>query len=163
MLPASWLYDELGSALLSAHLVRDLMRLCFLMEKQYAPYPKWFGTAFARLDCAAEMSPLLHRALRAETWPERETALMAAYEVVAAMHNALNITEPLPTQVHTLHNRPFKVVWADFPGALCAQIQDPAVKRIAEQGLLGSIEQFSDSTALLLGTRWRRPLRCLFE
>ena len=133
------------------------------MEKQYAPYRKWFGTAFSQLNCAAEMSPLLYRALRAETWPEREAALMAAYEVAAAMHNALNITEPLTTQVHTLHKRPFKVVWADFPGALRAQIKDPEVKRIAERGLIGGIEQFSDSTDLILSTRWRKPLRHLCE
>ena len=44
--------DEIGSALIGARLVRDVMRLCFLMEKVYAPYPKWFGTAFKQLDCA---------------------------------------------------------------------------------------------------------------
>src|SRR3972149_1449254 len=38
--------DELGSRLVAARLVRDLMRLCFLMERQYAPYIKWLGTAF---------------------------------------------------------------------------------------------------------------------
>src|SRR5262249_4453989 len=32
--------DEIGSALIASRLVRDIMRLCFLMEKQYAPYPK---------------------------------------------------------------------------------------------------------------------------
>jgi hypothetical protein len=37
--------DELGSALIGSRLVSDLMRLCFLMERQYAPYSKWFGTA----------------------------------------------------------------------------------------------------------------------
>ena len=30
--------DELGSALIAARLVRDLMHLCFLMERRYAPY-----------------------------------------------------------------------------------------------------------------------------
>ena len=44
--------DELGSALIGSRLVRDIMSLCFLMEKRYAPYAKWFGTAFLRLECA---------------------------------------------------------------------------------------------------------------
>ena len=35
--------DELGSSLIGSQLVSDLMRLCFLMERQYAPYSKWFG------------------------------------------------------------------------------------------------------------------------
>ena len=41
--------DELGSAVLGARLVESAMRLAFLMERTYAPYVKWFGTAFARL------------------------------------------------------------------------------------------------------------------
>ena len=49
------------------------------------------------------------------------------------MHNALQITEPVPTEVHQMWNRPFKVIWGDFPGALSAQIKDPAMKRIAER------------------------------
>jgi Domain of unknown function (DUF4037) len=60
--------DDLGSALTAAMLVRDLMRLCFLMERRYAPYSKWFGTAFSRLDAAAQVGPRLRRALLAETW-----------------------------------------------------------------------------------------------
>ncbi len=44
--------DELGSRVIAARLIRDLMMLCFLIERVYAPYPKWFGTGFARLACA---------------------------------------------------------------------------------------------------------------
>lgn len=47
--------DEIGSALIASRLVRDIMRLCFLMERSYSPYPKWFGTAFRRLACAGEI------------------------------------------------------------------------------------------------------------
>ena len=42
--------DELGSAVIGGRLTRDLMVLGFLLERRYAPYPKWFGTAFERLD-----------------------------------------------------------------------------------------------------------------
>jgi hypothetical protein len=136
--------DELGSALIGSRLVLDLMRLCFLMERQYAPYSKWFGTAFSQLTCAAELSPILWKALQAETWPERENALMAAYEVLAAMHNALHLTEPVSTEVHQMWDRPFKVVWGDFPGALQAQIQDPAVKSIADRWRNGPVDQLRD-------------------
>ncbi len=38
--------DELGSRVLAGRQVRELMHLCFLIERQYAPYSKWFGTAF---------------------------------------------------------------------------------------------------------------------
>jgi hypothetical protein len=136
--------DELGSTLIGSQLIHDLMQLCFLMEKQYAPYSKWFATAFSRLDCATELSPTLWSAVRAETWPARESALMAAYEQLAAMHNALKITPPVRPEVHQMWDRPFKVIWGDFPDLLRARIQDPGVKRIAEQWPTGGIAQVRD-------------------
>ena len=51
--------DELGSRVIAARLVRDAMRMAFLIERRYAPYPKWFGSGFARLPCAAELAPIL--------------------------------------------------------------------------------------------------------
>ena len=60
--------DEVGSAVIAARLVRDLMRLCLLMEQQYAPYAKWFGSAFARLDCAKGLTPIFARVLRSTGW-----------------------------------------------------------------------------------------------
>jgi hypothetical protein len=35
--------DEVGSALIGARLVRDIMRLAFIMERTYAPCAKWFA------------------------------------------------------------------------------------------------------------------------
>ncbi len=51
--------DEIGAAVVAARLVREIMRLCFLMEQQYAPYSKWLGTAFARLSCGPALGPTL--------------------------------------------------------------------------------------------------------
>ena len=152
--------DELGSALIGSRLVSDMIRLCFLMERQYAPYSKWFGTAFSRLKCGPELSPTLWSVVRAETWPEREDSLLAAYEKLAAMHNALRLTEPVSTEVEQLWNRPFKVAWADFPGLLQAEIQDPAVLSIAERWPTGPVDQFRD---LLWPATNRRLLLRLFD
>jgi hypothetical protein len=60
--------DELGSAVIAAALVRDLMRLCFLIERRYAPYAKWFGTAFAELTCASRLVPQFKEVLAARSW-----------------------------------------------------------------------------------------------
>jgi hypothetical protein len=157
---AGFVGDELGSALIASRLVHDLMRLCFLMERQYAPYSKWFGTAFARLACGAELSPILRTVLQAETWQEREEALMAAYALVAAMHNALEITPPVSTEVLQMWDRPFKVLWGDFPGALSARIEDPAVKHLAERWPSGNIDQVRD---VLWNPRSRSQLLRLFD
>lgn len=157
--------DEIGSAIIGSRLVRDLMRLCFLMERQYAPYQKWFGKAFSRLRCADDLAPILRRVLLAQAWQEREKSLAAAYEYVAAMHNRLGITEPLPANVSRFFGRPFLVIHlgGSFADAIRASITDPVVKRIAGRKLIGSIDQFSDSTDILSDPQWRATLKRLYE
>jgi hypothetical protein len=114
------------------------------MERQYAPYSKWFGTAFSRLPCGAELIPILRQVLHAGNWQDREAALTTAYEAIAARHNALEITPPVALDVEQLWDRPFKVSWGDFPTALLAQIQDPAVKEIAKRWPVGFIDQLRE-------------------
>ncbi|MFN8659668.1 MAG: DUF4037 domain-containing protein [Candidatus Obscuribacterales bacterium] len=160
---AGYVGDEIGSALIAARLVRDLMRLCFLMERRYAPYPKWFGTAFARLAAAADLQPHLRRTLAAGDWQEREQHLCAAYTVVAARHNALGITEALPAETKTFHDRPFKVIsMGEFSEAIKRQIKDETVKAIAARRLYGGIDQLSDSTDIVEGSGVRTTLRELY-
>jgi hypothetical protein len=157
---AGFVGDELGSALIAAQLVRDLMHLCFLMERQYAPYSKWYGTAFSRLECASAVAPILQSVMRAETWPERQEALAGAYHSMAEMHNALEITPPVPIEVLKMWDRPFPVPWGDFPGTLTAQIHDPAVQRIAGQYPTGGADHVRE---ILWNPRWRSRLLRLFD
>ncbi len=153
--------DDLGSQVIAARLVRDLMRLCFLMERQYAPYPKWFGTAFSKLACGERLTPIFRGVMLAESWREREQSLSQAYEAVAEMHNALGITGALPAKVSNFWGRPFKVIHAEqFADAIKAQIQDADVKRIPVD--IGSIDQFSDSTDLIEHTELRGRLKVLY-
>lgn len=153
--------DELGSAIIASRLVRDLMRLCFLMDRQYAPYPKWFGSGFARLPIAAELAPLLRQALHAATWKKRQQALAPAYEIVAARHNELGLTAPLEPAVSYFFDRPFLIIdAARFARALAERITDPVVKEITRRLPVGSVDQFSDSTELL---NHARALRLFFE
>ena len=146
--------DELGSSLIGSRLVGDLMRLAFLMERQYAPYSKWFGTAFSRLASGPELKPILWSVGRAAAWQDREAALMTAYERLAAMHNALGLTTPVTTQVVQMWDRPFKVAWADIPDLLLPLIQDPAVVSIAQRWPVGPVDQFRE----LIWTPENRPL-----
>jgi hypothetical protein len=130
----------------------------------YAPYPKWFGTAFAQLECAATFRPSLQAALTTATWPQRETHLVVAYEKLAVMHNALGLTDPRPEKARQFWGRPFRVIaMHGFSDALLAQISDPAVKQIAESPPIGSIDLFSDNTDLLANPHhWRAILRQLY-
>ena len=140
--------DELGSRLVAARLVRDLMRLCFLMERQYAPYIKWLGTAFQDLECAGRLTPILTRILAAGTWEERQEYLVRAYECAAGLHNALGITAAQDPKVRPFYGRPFLVSAADrFVTAIRAAIADPEILALPEH--LGAFEQFIDSTDAL--------------
>jgi hypothetical protein len=140
--------DELGSRLVAGRLIRELMRLCFLMERQYAPYIKWFGTAFAQLRCADHLTPIFMDVLSTTAWPEREKHLTVAYEFVAKMHNDLGITEPLPTRVSQFHKRPFLIIHADhFADAIRTAITSEEVR--AWPANLGSVDQFVDATDVL--------------
>ena len=153
--------DDLGSAVIAARLVRDLMRLCLLMERQYAPYPKWFGTAFARLNCATALTPILHGVLRAATWQEREKHLSAAYEIGAAMHNDLGITAPVPARVSRFWGRPFWVIHGDkIARVIWDVIQDQEVKRLPFG--LGKVDQYVDSTDILSDPGRCRRLGALY-
>ncbi len=155
--------DELGSAIIAGRLARDVVLLCFLMERRYAPYAKWFGTAFMRLEAGPALAPILRRALAAETWQARGEHLAAAYEFVAAKHNALGITEPLPAQAHPFWGRPFPVIGGErFAKAILARITDPEVQRLAERAPVGGIDQISDNTDILENTP-RAVTRRLFE
>ncbi|HEY9717724.1 MAG TPA: DUF4037 domain-containing protein [Trichormus sp.] len=155
--------DEIGSAIIASRLVRDMMRLCFLMEKRYAPYPKWFGTAFRQLGCAAVLEPIFRRVLAATTWNDRQTHLALAYEHIATKHNQLAITAPLPTTAQQFHDRPFIVIsMGAFSQAICAKLTDPALTRLRAKPLIGSPDQFSDSTDLLSSPIWRPALRGLY-
>jgi hypothetical protein len=143
--------DELGSAIIGSRLIRDVIRQCFLLERQYAPYAKWLGTAFMRLRSAPEMAPLLQQAQQATTWREREAALARAYELLAHLQNALGVANPvLPETVSHFYDRPYLVIHgARFAEALRQQIRDPEVQRLASRHLIGNIDQWNDNVGLL--------------
>jgi hypothetical protein len=157
--------DELGARINTARLVRDVMKLCFLIEGRYAPYSKWLGTAFSRLNCAHELEPLLRAAVAAPTWQSREQHLCAAFEVVARMHNAMGLFATLDTGTMSFHERPYRVLGAErFAKAVSDEIRDDSLRKIyATVGPIGSIDQFADSTDLLMRSDLRNRLRVLFE
>jgi hypothetical protein len=140
--------DELGSRIIAAQIIQDIMCLCFLMERRYYPYSKWFGSAFAQLESSRELLPILLEVTRAESWQVRQDHLCAAYELVAAMHNSLGITERLPDKVSQFHKRPFMVIHADeYAEAIKRQIKDERVLALPEN--LGAFDQFINSTDAL--------------
>jgi hypothetical protein len=155
---AGYVGDELGSSLIASEIVSGLMRLSFLIERRYAPYSKWFGTAFSELPIADRLVPPLDRALHAHTWREREEALGRGYEIVAGAFNDLGIVPRLALEPVRMWERPFAVPWADFPGALDGSIRDPQVRDLLERWPTGGIDQVRD---ILWSPRCRTRVRDL--
>ncbi len=154
--------DELGSRILAARLIHSIMDLCFLMERQYAPYSKWFGMAFAELRCAADLAPVLQAALDAQSWQEREGHLSRAYEYLAQMHNALEITEPVPTEIEPFFDRPYLVPGKCNPGgAIYEKITDEEVKRLPR--FVGSVDQLTNVVCVRDWPERRAGLVALYE
>jgi hypothetical protein len=161
---AGFVGDENGSSIIGSRLVRDIMRLAFLMEKEYPPYPKWFGKVFMQLQVAPRLAPILASALHSPSWEEREGALCRAYEIIANIHNSLGITEPLSPEVSQFFGRPFRVIRGErFARAILERIKDPTVIPLTERSLIGSIDIVSDNTDLLEDASLRASIRALYE
>jgi hypothetical protein len=142
--------DALGSSVVAARLTRDVMRLCFLLERAYAPYSKWFGTAFSKLDAAPEVSPLLESG-----------DLVGAYEAVARRHNALELTEAVEPTRRPFYGRPFDVIGGErFVAACLDRVEDPWLRSLPP---IGSIDQWCDSTDILAKPTVLTRLAAVYE
>lgn len=143
--------DNFGSRLIAATLVRDAMRLAFLIGRRYAPYAKWFGTAFRALPLAASLADVLDEVLRAGRWREREAALVSAFEMLGHATNDLGLASLVDPSRRRFHDRPYWVIEAHrFRVSLDHRITDPAVRETIDRiGWVGAVDQFSDSVDLL--------------
>ena len=153
--------DELGSRIVAARLVRDVVRMCLLQERRYAPYSKWLGSAFRRLEAFDALGEDLLKVLETTAHETREAALVDVMGTVAARHNALGITEPVDESVRLFHDRPFRVLGSGrFVDACLERVSDPRLRSLP---LTGAIDQFVDSTDVLSKPRVFPHATSLFD
>ena len=140
--------DEVGSALVTSRLVRDIMRLLLLMERRYPPYSKWLGSALGRSVSGNAVLPALAAAISAPAWPNRERSLCLALEAAARLHNDLGVTQPVDPNVRpTYYERPFRVLDSGrFVRALRDAIADNYLRALPP---IGAIDQLVDNTDAL--------------
>ncbi|KQU93402.1 DUF4037 domain-containing protein [Devosia sp. Root105] len=147
--------DALGSRVIGSRLVEHLMRIAFLVERRYAPYPKWFGTAFARLDSATVLLPLLAEALEAADWQQREAAIARAAEHLAQLQLEHGIPGAVPPRIASYFTRPFQVINADAIAAgLRGAIADPMLRQLP----VGGIDQLTGMVPILTAPEQARRL-----
>lgn len=154
--------DELGSHLIASRMVQKLMKLCFLMERQYAPYSKWFGLAFAKLSCARQLTPIFKSVVEALSWEQREKHLSKAYEIIAQMHNKLSLTKHIEPRVSSYYGRPYLVIHANrFAVAITDAIGDREVRELPAS--IGAVDQFVADVDLLVQTQLGNSLKAIFK
>jgi hypothetical protein len=160
--------DPRGSALVAAALVRLIMQLSFLQERRYWPYAKWFGTAFSRLDVAAELGPLLDEMLSSRDYRTREDAVVHALQFAAHRHNTLGLTPPVDTSTgHFRVNindavRPYRVLNAGrFVEACRAAIENESLRALVPVGALDQLTHADD--AMVNFTSWPAELARVYQ
>jgi len=152
--------DHSGAAVTAARLARDIMRLALLLDRRYAPYQKWLGTAFERGRHDDRLPEHVRSALHARGAPAREAALARAYEDLARRHNRARLTPPLDPSVRDYHSRPARVLMADrFTSALLDTVTDTTLLTLP---LIGGVDQVVDSADVLEVPREYRRLGALY-
>jgi hypothetical protein len=102
--------DELGSKIESSRLVRYIMRLAYLLEKNYISYEKWFGTAFSKLKLSKRLKPLLLSILEEKDWKKRDKLLCDAYMLLVEEQNKLKITPTIVIKPKPFFSRNMLVI-----------------------------------------------------
>ena len=105
--------DDLGSRLCCARIGEGLIRLCFLYCKVYAPYSKWFGTAFRQLPVWESIPKAIETALSTGDMLEREHAIALAQKLVCDFQDRLGLMEPVKAELQPYFGRDIQVIFAD--------------------------------------------------
>lgn len=140
--------DEIGSRIICARIAERLMRLCFLYQDTYAPYSKWFGTAFSKLDVGTKIKLAIEGALSASSLTEREEKIVEAQALVADLHNASGLTDFVEYRIEYYFGRNIKVIFADkFAQAAARELRSTPFGKIPLIGTfsqIGGLSEFSD-------------------
>ncbi len=153
--------DELGSVLACSRIAERLMRLCFLYCHQYAPYSKWFGTAFNRLPVSDEIRSAVYGALTAHDITERENNIVLAQKLIADLHDSLGITEPVNAEIQTYFGRDIKVIFADNIAGL---IEEKLLgTKLEGLPLIGSLSEVANFTVLSDDPAHRARVKALYK
>jgi hypothetical protein len=145
--------DDRGSRLIAARSAQVTMHLAFLLERRWAPYAKWFGTAFSTLRCADSLGPQIDRILDGDDRQRREHGLIAALQLLLQIQDDHGLTDvdhatvPFWDRPH-IHPNPAIIT------QLTTAITDARVQSLPLGA--GTIEQRTDNVEILVEPAARR-------
>ena len=120
-------HDDLGSRVVTAHVVQICMHLGFLLQRRWPPYSKWMGAMLTVSAGASSVAAALQAAMASENWQDRQAAVEQALLALHEMQRAAG----LPTGKQALepfHNRPFLAVRPSVTDLLLKEVTDPLVR-----------------------------------
>jgi hypothetical protein len=153
--------DEVGSILVCARIADRLMRLCFLYTNRYAPYSKWFGTAFLKLSIDNAIKDKIYAALSSNNITDRENNIVSAQVLVGELHNKCGLTNYVDVSVQKYFGRDIKVIFADrFAEAVMAKLQNTPFKNMP---LIGTLSQVGNYTAITDNSCYIERIKALYS
>jgi hypothetical protein len=152
--------DDTGSRIICSRMLERLMRLCFLYCNKYAPYSKWFGTAFDRLTVPDDIKREIKLTLTSNDLLERELHLVNAQMLVGHLHNSTGITDKVDIQIQPYFGRDIKVIFADkFADAVKCKLVDSPLYNIP---LIGTLSQISNFTSISDNIKYTNNIKALY-
>ena len=153
--------DEIGSRLVCGRMAERLMRVCFLCCGRYAPYSKWFGTAFSRLPIGPEIGAAIREALAAEDLDKREDAMVRAQLLTAALQDRTGVIPPLNLKETGYFGRKIRVIYADRMA--CALAEKLRGTELEDAAFFGSMSEAANLTALYDNPAMREKIAALYR
>ena len=136
--------DVLGSKVIAARQIYNIIFMTFLLERRYVPYAKWRTKTFAeRLSCGKKLHPRLMKIMEEPSWKKRQRLFAKTYQELIKMHNELSLMEPMSDEIIDYYDRGYPVVdaWKIF-FAYEKIIRNPKLRTMKYP--IGSIDQFID-------------------
>ena len=137
--------DILGSIMICGRIADRLMRLLFLYCDKYAPYSKWFGTAFLQLPIGESIRRAITISLETTDITERENHIVTAQKLMVDLHNKSNITEFIDVQIQSYYERNIKVIFAEkISNAVMKKLAGTVFERFPLIGTLSGVPNFTN-------------------
>jgi hypothetical protein len=148
--------DDLGSRIITGRLIRHIMRLAFLLQKEYIPYSKWLSLAFTQLAIVNQLKPILLKILKEDDWKRRERLLCEAYLILLEQQNSLNLTPKITLKPGKYFTRDQTVIKIEKITSELKKLLQPPLDNIKYP--IGSIDHFIDDTHLLTDLKFTRDI-----
>ena len=150
--------DFTGMKIVAAQLIKNIMKLCFMMERRYIPYDKWLGTVFTELEISKKLQKHIDSILSENEYHKIEKILCDIYLIIVEKHNSLRITPDIKSEITDFYNRPYKVMFADkYADALIKEISSNEIKNL--RVTIGGIDQFAELSDAIEDPRFNKVFK----